>query len=140
MTVTVQRKTLSPTETIGELLIDGKFYCFTLEDTKRDVKVKGKTRIPAGTYILKKRYSPRFSPVYKHDMLWITDVPGFEFILIHPGNTAEDTDGCLLVAEKIGGKGLLNSKLAYNKIYPIISAAIDKGEVKIIYKDEPNHN
>lgn len=136
MVVTVQRKYLTPTETIGELYIDGKFYCYTLEDTKRGIKVKGKTRIPAGTYILKKRYSPRFSPVYKHDMLWVTNVPGYEFILIHPGNTNTDTEGCLLVGENIGKNAILNSKAAYKKIYPVISAAIDKGEVKIIYKDE----
>jgi hypothetical protein len=136
MIVTVQRKYLTPTETIGELYIDGKFQCYTLEDTKRDSKVKGKTRIPAGTYALKKRYSPRFSPIYKHDMLWVYGVPGFEYILIHPGNTAKDTEGCLLVGELIGKNCILKSRDTYNKIYPIISKAIDKGEVTIIYKDE----
>lgn len=128
-------------DTLGELFINGRFYCFTLEDEHRDVKVSGETRIPAGQYKVKKRYSPKFTPRTGHDMLWIKDVPGFEYILIHSGNTEDDTDGCLLVGTAIGklnGKrAVLNSKVAYNKIYPVISDAIDKGEeVTIKYMDK----
>ena len=81
-----------------------KFLCYTLEDEYRKDKVKGETRIPAGTYdiILRKvgsfhtKYSEKFKDMHK-GMLWVKDVPNFEYILIHIGNTDEDTSGCLLV-------------------------------------------
>lgn len=81
-----------------------KFICYTLEDEHRDKKIKHETRIPQGTYQIKLRtwggfhskYSRRFANIHI-GMLEITDVPGFTDILIHGGNTDEDTSGCLLV-------------------------------------------
>lgn len=132
MKIEVKRFDNGMHDTLGELFINGKFMCFTLEDEKREVKVKGDTCIPAGTYKVGKRYSPSKSPRLGHDLLWVMDVPGFQWILIHPGNTEDDTDGCLLVGTMIGkinGKrAVTNSVKAYNKIYPVISAAIDRGE------------
>jgi hypothetical protein len=140
MKILVERFDSGSEDTFGRLYIDGKLQCMTLEDEFREVKKKGDTRIPAGTYKVGKRYSPSKSPKTGHDMLWIKDVPGFQYILIHTGNTEDDTEGCLIVGTKIGklnGKrAVLDSKLAYNKIYPIVSAAIDRGEdVEIKYMD-----
>lgn len=140
MKILIERFDSGSNDTIGKLYIDGDFMCYTLEDEFREVKKKGDTRIPSGTYKVGKRYSPSFSPKTGHDMLWVKDVPGFQFILIHTGNTEDDTEGCLIVGMKIGSlnnkRAVLDSKTAYNKIYPIISDAIDNGEeVEIIYMD-----
>lgn len=125
-------------DTLGEFFINGKFYAFTLEDEKRDVKVKGETCIPVGTYKVVFYNSPSHGP----KSLMIDNVPGFKYILIHPGNTEDDTDGCLLVGTMIGklnGKrAVLNSKKAFDKIYPVIAAAIESGEeVTIKYFEGP---
>jgi hypothetical protein len=141
MKITVERFDFGSDDTIGKVFIDGKFYCYCIEDEVRKVKVKGETCIPNGTYKVSKRHSPKFSPKFGHDMLWIKDVPGFEFILIHTGNTDNDTEGCLIVGMRIGQlegqRAVLDSKTAYNKIYPIISKAIDLGlDVEIEYMNK----
>jgi hypothetical protein len=140
MEITVERYSTSKTETIGKLFINGIFMCYTLEDAFNDVKVAGETRIPVGTYKIGMRTSPRFSAKYGHKMLWIKDVPNYQYILIHKGNVSSDTEGCLLVGSYVGtlnGKrAVLNSDSAYKKIYPIISSALlAKEEVVITYKD-----
>lgn len=128
---------------------DRKFMCYTLEDEHRDEKIKGETRIPAGTYRLTlrteggfhDRYAHRFQDIHR-GMLWVRDVPGFEFILIHCGNTDEHTAGCLLVGEtqssnvKEGNGFIGRSTQAYFDIYPSIARAIEGGEeVTITYID-----
>ncbi len=134
MDLKVRRYDLGKNDTIGEFSINGKVECFTLEDEvrKNGEKVYGETAIPYGTYKIGLRHSPKFSPVYGHEMLWIKDVKNFEYVLIHPGNTEDDTHGCLLVGAIIGivkGKrAILNSKSTYYRIYKIIRAALDKEE------------
>ena len=79
----------------------GTFLAYTLEDEQRDVKVWGETRIPAGTYKLKlrteggfhSRYLAKYSADFHKGMIWVQDVPGFEYILWHTGNTDEHTAG-----------------------------------------------
>lgn len=94
-----------PDYTIGKLYIDGEYFCDTLEDTVRDKKIPNKTAIPAGTYKVIVNTSPRFKRLLPR----LLDVPGFEGILIHRGNTPEDTSGCILVGEnKVKGK-VINS-------------------------------
>ena len=125
-----------------------KFLAYTLEDEQRDKKVYGETRIPNGTYKLglrkeggyHARYSKRFSD-FHIGMLHVLNVPGFEYILIHCGNTDEHTAGCLLVGDsqennQIKKDGFIGkSSQAYKRIYPRIAEAIDCGEgVKITYK------
>jgi len=128
-----------------------KFLCYTLEDEYRPLesKVMGETRIPAGTYNVTlrtvggfhSRYTERYGDMHK-GMLWVRNVPGFEYILIHSGNTDEHTSGCLLVGdsqnENITKKdGFIGaSRTAYERIYPPIADALASGKrVTITYTD-----
>jgi hypothetical protein len=120
---------------------DAKEYlCFTLEDEYREQKVFGETRIPKGTYQMCLRqvgkfdtkYSTRFKDIHK-GMLWLQDVPEFKYILVHCGNTEEDTAGCLLLGYapkrvKGGNYELYSSTLAYMEVYPAIAEALEEGE------------
>ena len=136
-------------------ITDGKrkFLSYTLEDEYRDVeggeKVMHETRIPAGTYSITLRtvggfhakYTERHEDIHK-GMLWVRNVPGFEYILIHTGNTDEHTSGCLLVGDtqtnnqtkKDGFVG--SSANNYKRIYPPIAEVIENGGlVTITYTD-----
>ena len=123
--------------TISQVFVDGELMCFSIEDPVRESKIKGQTAIPAGTYKVGLRNSPRFSGKFKHDMLWVQNVPGFEFILIHWGNTVDDTEGCLLVGQTIGVIGgkvaVLNSQMAYLRLYNAVKDAAKAGELVIEY-------
>ncbi len=141
----------SGTDSTNGILIDktnNKFLAYTLEDEYRDEKKYGETRIPEGTYKLALRktggyhakYSKRFSSIHI-GMLHVINVPGFEYILIHCGNTDEHTAGGLLVGDsqennQITKDGFIGkSTQAYKRIYPAIAEAIDCGEeVTITYK------
>ena len=93
MILQLHRTTRTDKSTIGRLYIDDVFFCFTLEDVERDVKIYGKTAIPKGLYKVILTRSERFKRV----LPLLLEVPGFEGIRIHNGNTAEDTEGCILV-------------------------------------------
>ena len=125
--------------TDGLFLINGQFMVHTLEDEYRTKKVYGETRIPAGRCKVELRteggfhqkYLKMFGADFHKGMLHIVDVPGFEYVLIHIGNDDDDTAGCLLVgmtqsADDAGFIG--SSKVAYEKIYPIVRDAILSGE------------
>lgn len=122
---------------ISRVYVREKFFCFAIEDATRTTKIKGQTCIPVGTYDLSTRFSPKFSPRFNHDMIWVKNVPGFEYILIHTGNTISDTEGCLIVGARIGvlkGKdAVLVSKPTYLKLYAMVIADIKKGGQKIQY-------
>jgi|TARA_R100001509_G_scaffold156949_3_gene120639 hypothetical protein len=124
------------------------FLCYTIEDEQRDVKVWGETRIPAGTYQLELRTEGGFHNRYKSryafhkGMIWVKDVPGFEYILWHTGNTDESTAGCLIlgnsqesnIVKKDGFVGY--SRDAYAFVYPRVAAAIESGlRVSVEYID-----
>lgn len=113
--------------TLGKLFIDAVPECFTLEDEFRENKVKGETRIPAGVYSIDLRHSPKFTPKYGHEMLWIKDVPGFEYILIHKGNTEKDTKGCVLVGSAVFKDTIVSSGKAYEDLYPKVSKEVRAG-------------
>lgn len=95
MKITVKRTFKGTEYTIGKLYIDGAYFCDTLEDTVRPAnkKIAGKTAIPAGNYKVIKSYSPRFKKILPE----ILNVPNFTGVRIHAGNTAKDTDGCVLL-------------------------------------------
>ena len=126
-----------------------RFLCYTLEDEHREEKVKGETRVPAGTYriTLRKvggfhgRYLKKYGEMHK-GALWVRDVPNFEYILIHTGNTDEHTAGCLLLGDSQqanfgDSNGFVGSSVnAYKRVYPPIAAALESGEeVTITYTD-----
>lgn len=89
MLITVKRLYKTELSTIGELLIDGVFECFTLEDKERDVKIKSETAIPKGTYKVIINQSNRF----KRLLPLLLNVPNFEGVRIHSGNTNHNTEG-----------------------------------------------
>lgn len=124
--------------TLSKVTVDGQFVCFAIEDPLRDTKIKGKTAIPNGKYKVGLRWSPKFSSEFNHEMLWIKDVPNFEYILIHWGNTVDDTDGCLLLGSKVGVLNnkiaVLNSRATYQNLYRMVIAAAKKGDLEIIFE------
>lgn len=142
MKLDVIRHQFGSDATNGMLFIDGVFECYTLEDEVRDIKVHSETAIPEGEYEIKLRtvggfdtkYKARYGTDWHKGMLWLQDVPEFEYILIHTGNTDEHTAGCILVGETqqdidkgkdgfVGGSGD-----AYKKLYPKVKDAILNGE------------
>jgi hypothetical protein len=125
------------------------FLAYTLEDEQRDVKVWGETRIPAGTYKLKLRteggfhnkYASKYGNFHK-GMIHVQDVPGFEYILWHTGNTDEHTAGCLIMGNtqtnnRIAKDGFIGSSVdAYKFVYPRVVSAIEAGiDVEVEYID-----
>jgi hypothetical protein len=115
MKLLLQREPSTKKSTPGKLFIDGVFECYTLEDIvrARGVKVYGQTAIPAGTYQVLLTQSPRFKRV----LPLLLNVPGFEGIRIHPGNTVEDTDGCILVGDAPAPDWLGQSKVAFERLF-----------------------
>ena len=123
------------------------FLCYTLEDEHRDNKVRGETRVPQGTYQIKLRKEGGFHEKYKKrfsfhkGMLHVVNVPNFEYILIHTGNTDEHTAGCLLVGDSQENNVIIKdgfigkSTNAYKRIYPDIVEALQKEKVFIEYVD-----
>ena len=122
MRLTLQRIAKREAYTIGRLYVDGIYFCATVEDKDRGlkshhpleqikkVKVYGETAIPMGTYTIDMdKVSPKFSnrswaKPYSGKIPRLRSVPGFESILIHPGNTAASSLGCILVGinDKVG--------------------------------------
>jgi Steigviridae/Suoliviridae L,D-carboxypeptidase/transpeptidase len=113
--------------TIGSLSIDGDFECWICEDPVREVigqsvaswKVKGQTAIPAGTYSVDITMSARF----KRELPLLIAVPGFDGIRIHPGNTAGDTEGCLLPGAMRMAKSVGQSRLAFDALFAKLRVA-----------------
>ena len=128
--------------TIGKLYINNAYFCDTLEDVDRGLsssmsndvlkykKLAHITAIPTGRYqVAMDVISPRLSKsnFYKQygggRVPRLLNVPAFEGILIHCGNTAKDTDGCILVGKNSKVGMVLDSKITYSKLYPLLEAA-----------------
>ena len=125
MQLVLQREPSAGGATIGRLTIDGERECWTLEDVVRTgPKVPGQTAIPAGTYKVTVSMSPRFGV----RLPLLLGVPGFEGVRIHPGNTAADTEGCILVGSDKGKAAILRSRAAFEKLLPKLEAALVRGE------------
>ena len=146
MELTLQRTALRDTYTIGHLYINGEYFCDTLEDKVRDYnkdgdlndpneqKVYAETAIPYGRYrITMKVQSPKFSKRASYDWCQgllprLLNVPHFEGILIHAGNTAKDSGGCILVGEnKVVGR-VINSMATLHRLYDKLVQAENKCE------------
>lgn len=113
--------------TIGELFIDNKFICYTLEDKVRSQKIKHETAIPAGTYLIEITYSSNF----KKMLPLLLNVPDFVGIRIHPGNNIDDSSGCILVGTQVVNDKLIHSITAFTKLFTLIQKALKTEAVQI---------
>lgn len=109
--------------TLGTLYIDDVEFCKTVEDVIRmpNEKIFGKTAIPTGEYKVIINYSNHF----KKELPLLIDVKGFEGIRIHSGNTAEDTNGCIIIGKKRTLNGVLMSRIAMTELMLIIKEQKD---------------
>lgn len=148
MRITLRRIARRGSYTIGQLLINGQKVCDTLEDTDRGLrqemsleelrrrKIAGKTAIPTGTYGVELgTVSPRFGwqPFYKEVcggcLPRLVGVPGYEGVLIHCGNSAEDTEGCVLVGQNLQVGRVLNSRDTFRRLWrDYLAGAKKRGE------------
>lgn len=130
----IKRIAKQPTYTIGKLYINDKYYCDTLEDRDRGLKqtdslvsikahkIYGKTAIPTGEYYVNLTYSPKF----KRILPVIQNVKGYEGIRIHSGNTANDTEGCILVGYNTVKGMVVKSKATLERLIKILLQGDDK--------------
>ena len=132
MEITVRRKRNGEHACLGELEVQGRLVCYTLEDVVRELgpdgerKVMHETAIPAGQYKVTIEYSNHFQKL----MPYLHNVPFFTGILIHPGNTDVDTWGCILVGDKLNGETIVRGTAtpAFIRVFDFIQDAEDKDE------------
>ena len=144
MELTLKRVRQGKNSTLSELYVDGIFQCYGLEDRIQEVKVRGKTAIPCGTYALRlnvwggmnTRYKQRFPDIHQ-GMIEIKDIPNFSNVYIHIGNTHEDTDGCLLLGSYFHKNAdgddyeVYQSQQAYKDLYNKIVKVVKKGKMRL---------
>ena len=112
--------------TTGILMVEGQgFECFTLEDVVRPVKIPKETAIPAGTYEVAVTFSERF----QRWLPLLLNVPNFEGVRIHPGNTAADTEGCILVGTARDTDLVTHSRDAFGLLLPHIRRAVENEKI-----------
>lgn len=135
MELKVKRVALKSTYTIGRLYVDGVYVCDTLEDAVRDTKIYGKTAIPYGTYkITMDVVSPKFkdrswAKPYGGKLPRLLDVPNYEGVLIHVGNTDADSSGCLLVGQnKVKGQVVNSTQTFMSLMEKHLIPAKNRGE------------
>lgn len=126
MDMTLIREGSANGRTFGSLAVGGAFECYTMEDEVRPTgeKVPGRTAIPAGRYQVQLTHSPRFGKI----MPLVCDVPGFEGIRIHVGNTEADTEGCILVGLVRGPGAIYQSAQAFHVLVLKLDAAVEASE------------
>lgn len=135
----LKREIFTDLSTIGKLFFNNKFICYILEDKDRGLKqtdslehirknkIHSKTCIPYGKYEIQLTFSNRFKKV----LPLLLNVPGFEGIRIHSGNTDKDTEGCLLPGKSFSKDFVGNSKQAFMELYNIIEKELKNGKVYI---------
>ena len=147
MKLEVERRWKKETYTIGRLYVDGVYFCNTLEDKCRGLKqtdsiyfikqrkVYGETAIPTGTYTIAMNVtSPKYSAsawywqLCKGKVPRLMNVPGWEGVLIHTGNNALQTYGCILVGKNTKVGQLTESKATFKALYKEMKKAYDEGE------------
>jgi hypothetical protein len=124
MKLLLQRHPSTEVCTTGDLYLNGQWYCYTLEDVVRKDKIKGKTAIPAGLYKVTVNWSGRF----QKPMPLILDVPNYTGVRIHTGNTADDTEGCILIGNELGKNAIYKSKEAFADLFERIKVALNHNE------------
>ena len=146
MDLLLERMTSDADATIGALYADGAFLCFTLEDEYRVEKLAKETRIPSGTYAIRLRAAGGMHPKYKQrygdlhqGMLHLQDVPDFDWVYLHTGNTDDHTDGCILVGRGAqsadGNMSLQASRDAYMNLCRTVNAAAAAEDLTITIVD-----
>lgn len=132
MRIEVKRTEFGPDATIGKMYVDGVFQCYTLEDAVRPKgapKVYGRTAIEAGTYSVVTTFSNRF----QRKLPLLLNVPNFEGVRIHPGNTSKDTDGCILLGRtRVGPDFIGESRLAFDPFFKALLESGGNAELTII--------
>jgi hypothetical protein len=133
MQLVLKRERSLGSSTAGKLYVDGVFECYTLEDVIRAGKIPGKTAISFGKYKVIIDMSNRF----KRLLPLLLDVPNFAGVRIHPGNTSEDTEGCILVGTTVNnlpsGAVIGSSRIAFNKLFKKMQAAKKPITLEIVY-------
>jgi hypothetical protein len=139
MELLLKRSVKTDLSTIGKLSVNGKFLCLTLEDKDRDlvktmaandiskIKEHAKTAIPRGRYEIILNQSTRF----KRELPLLLDVPGFAGIRIHSGNTAEDTEGCILVGNNQQANWIGESRKAFEVLMVLLKGRFGKEKIYI---------
>lgn len=124
----LKRRWYTDHSTIGELYLGDERLCYTLEDTvRRGTKIWGKTAISTGRYEVIVNFSDRF----KKMMPLLLNVPDYEGVRIHSGNTDADTEGCILVGLDMDADVILRSRDAFNVVFPRIQEIITKEKLYI---------
>ena len=149
MRLTLKRTYNNAKYCIGHLYIDGKYFCDTIEDCDRGLdqkmtlkeiinrKLKGITAIPTGIYkVVMNVQSPRLSKKAQYKFCKgyvprLLDVKGFDGVLIHIGNTAEDSLGCILVGENKEKGKVINSTAAFDRLYDALTKKDEEITIEI---------
>lgn len=149
MKIIIDRVYKYPKYTVGEVYVNGNFYCYSMEDTDRGLhvdmpmrylrerKVYGETAIPCGTYEVIIDYSPKFKRymphvMYRNEEDKLVEVPSFSGIRLHPLNTAEDSLGCIGFGDWQGSNRIVNSKAYTAMLTDKIQKARNKKEKVIL--------
>lgn len=142
MKIHVKRFKQGKHSTLSEIYLGDDLFCYGLEDTVRDVKIKGSTAIPVGAYKLgvnkyggmNARYKRKYPDLHQ-GMIELQDVPDFKYVYIHIGNYFSDTAGCLLVGDYFtfedGDFAVFSSAIAYQRLYETIIDEVSAGKVEL---------
>ena len=127
MKIKVDRIYKGESYTIGKMYLNGEYFCDTLEDAIRPVKIPNETAIPAGTYKVEVTYSPRF----KRNLPLLIDVPNYTGIRIHNGSNKDHTSGCILVGFNTSKGILSDSRKTSDKLTNLLESLSEPIEIEI---------
>lgn len=127
MKIKVDRIYKGESYTIGKMYLNGEYFCDTLEDAIRPVKIPNETAIPAGIYKVEVTYSPRF----KRNLPLLVDVPNYTGIRIHNGSNKDHTSGCILVGFNTAKGKLTDSRKTSDQLTEKLKSLSEPIEIEI---------
>ena len=127
MKIKVDRIYKGESYTIGKMYLNGEYFCDTLEDAIRPVKIPNETAIPAGIYKVEVTYSPRF----KRNLPLLVDVPNYTGIRIHNGSNKDHTSGCILVGFNTSKAILSDSRKISDQLTNLLESLSEPIEIEI---------